>query len=156
MQAKWMGYGLALALVLLLAFRNNGTAQPPVPGGELHILDQQEQTVGACPLKHTAIEASIHGFFSRVRVRQIFYNPLETKIEAVYTFPLPQDAAVDDMVMTVGERRIVGQIRPRDEARALYEAGRAAGHDGGWTALYARRSNRQAGHGLGSGYYSGS
>jgi Ca-activated chloride channel family protein len=128
MLAKRMGYGLGLALAFLLATGNNSGAQPSVPGGELHILDQQGHKVGACPLQHTAVEASIHGFFSRVRVRQIFHNPLETKIEAVYTFPLPQEAAVDDMVMTVGERRIVGQIKPRDEARALYEAARAAGH----------------------------
>ncbi|HEY7492465.1 MAG TPA: VIT and VWA domain-containing protein, partial [Candidatus Tectomicrobia bacterium] len=121
-------YELGLAFVLLLVCRNSGTAQPPVPGGELHILDHQGQPVGACPLKHTTVEASIHGFFSRVRVRQSFYNPLETKIEAVYTFPLPQNAAVDDMVMTVGERRIVSQIKPRDEARTLYESARAAGH----------------------------
>ncbi|MEE9297161.1 MAG: VIT and VWA domain-containing protein [Phycisphaerae bacterium] len=41
---------------------------------------------------------------------------------------MPQNAAVDDMVMTVGERRIVGRIQPRDQARAIYEAARAAGH----------------------------
>lgn len=30
--------------------------------------------------------------------------------------------------MTVGDRRIVGQIKPRIEARKIYEAARAAGH----------------------------
>jgi Ca-activated chloride channel family protein len=43
-------------------------------------------------------------------------------------FPLPTDAAVDGLVMTVGERHIVGQINPRAEARAAYEAAKAAGH----------------------------
>jgi Ca-activated chloride channel family protein len=94
----------------------------------MHILDQQGQPRGACPLKHTEVEANIQGFFSRVHVRQVFHNPLATKIEAVYVFPLPQHAAVDTMLMTVGERRIVGHIKPRDEARQLYEAARTAGH----------------------------
>jgi Ca-activated chloride channel family protein len=74
------------------------------------------------------MEATISGYVSRVWVRQTFTNPLTTKIEAIYVFPLPQDGAVDDMVMIVGDRRIVGQIKPRDDARALYEAARTSGH----------------------------
>jgi Ca-activated chloride channel family protein len=84
--------------------------------------------MAACPLKHTAVEAEVSGFVSRVRVRQTFSNSLDRKIEALYVFPLPTDAAVDGLVMTVGERRIVGQIKPRAEARAVYEAAKAAGH----------------------------
>jgi Ca-activated chloride channel family protein len=99
-----------------------------MPGGALHILDDHGRPAGPCPLKHTAVEASIQGFFNRVRVRQTFHNPLTSKIEAVYVFPLPQEAAVDHLVMTVGERRLVGHIKPRHEARAAYEAARAAGH----------------------------
>jgi Ca-activated chloride channel family protein len=118
---------LVLALVLLCIAGERSDAKPMLPGGELQILDEQGQAVGVCPLKHTEVEADIIGFVSRVRVRQTFYNPLETTIEAVYVFPLPQEAAVDRMVMTVGDRRIVGQIKPREEARAIYEAARARG-----------------------------
>ena len=35
------------------------------------------------------------------------------KIEAVYTFPLPQNAAVDDMTMRVGDRTVRGRIKRR-------------------------------------------
>lgn len=99
-----------------------------VPGGALQILNHDGKPEGICPLKHTDVEADIAGFVGRVTVRQVFHNPTDRKIEAVYVFPLPQDAAVDDMVMTVGDRRIVGQIKPRDEAREVYEAAKAAGH----------------------------
>jgi Ca-activated chloride channel family protein len=99
-----------------------------LPGGELQILGAEGQQVGACPLKHTAVESDIVGFVARTTVTQVFHNPLDKKIEAVYVFPLPQDAAVDDMVMIVGERRIVGQIKEREEAREIYEAAKAAGH----------------------------
>jgi Ca-activated chloride channel family protein len=102
--------------------------KPAVPGGELRILDAQGQAVGACPLKHTDVQADIVGYVGRVTVKQVFHNPTDKKIEAVYVFPLPQDAAVDDMTMQVGERRIVGQIKPREEAREIYEAAKAAGH----------------------------
>ena len=120
---------VSLAALLGTYIVGRAAAAPPSsPGGELHILDQQGQLTGACPLKHTEVEANIQGFFSRVHVRQVFHNPLATKIEAVYVFPLPQNAAVDTMTMTVGERRIVGHIKPRDEARQIYAAARTAGH----------------------------
>jgi Ca-activated chloride channel family protein len=121
-------FGVVFVSLVLFPAASAGAEKPLLPGGELRILDQDGNQVGACPLQHTDVEADIAGFVSRVRVRQTFHNSLDKKIEAVYVFPLPHDAAVDDMVMTVGDRRIVGQIKPRTEAREIYEAARAAGY----------------------------
>ncbi|MFB3829059.1 MAG: VIT and VWA domain-containing protein [Bryobacteraceae bacterium] len=86
---------------------------------------------GACPLKHTAVKAEVSGPLARVTVTQKFANPYQEKIEAVYTFPLPASAAVDDMTMLVGGRTIRGVIKPREEARAMYEAARRSGRMAG-------------------------
>src|SRR5438067_1506985 len=107
--------------------------------GELRIVSRDRRAIGACPLKHTDVVADIAGYFGRVRVRQVFHNPLQQRIEAVYVFPLPQDAAVDEMVMTVGTRRIVGTVKPREQARRIYEKAKAAGHVAG--LLYQERPN---------------
>jgi hypothetical protein len=56
-----------------------------------------------------------------VNVTQTFHNPTKEKIEAVYVFPLPHEAAVDNMTMVIGERKIVGIIKRREEARRIYE-----------------------------------
>ncbi|MCH8333033.1 VWA domain-containing protein [Candidatus Sumerlaeota bacterium] len=121
-----------LILGMLAAGASSAHAADVQPrGGELRIAGPDGLTLGVCPLKHTEVQADIDGFIGRVRVRQTFQNPLEEKIEAVYVFPLPADAAVDEMVMIVGERRIVARIRPRDEARRIYEAARARGHVAG-------------------------
>lgn len=95
--------------------------------GALQVVDPENGVVALCPLKHTYVKAEISGFISRVVVTQEFENPFKEKIEAVYTFPLPQNAAVDDMTMRVGERTVRGRIKRREEARAVYEAARAAG-----------------------------
>ena len=89
---------------------------------------EKGEVTALCPLKHTDVKAEISGFLSRVVVTQEFENPFKDKIEAVYTFPLPQNAAVDDMTMRVGERTVRGRIKPREEARAIYEAARNTGH----------------------------
>jgi Ca-activated chloride channel family protein len=86
---------------------------------------------GECPLKHTSIAAAISGMVARVDVVQEYENPFAGKIEAVYTFPLPHDAAVDRMTMTVGTRVIEGQVLRRDEARRLYQAARESGRVAG-------------------------
>ena len=95
--------------------------------GALTVLDSSGKPKSMCPLKHTEVKAEITGFISRVVVTQQFENPFKEKIEAVYIFPLPQNAAVDDMTMIVGERTIKGKILPREEAQAVYEAAKSSG-----------------------------
>jgi len=79
------------------------------------------------PLEHTDVVARVAGSVASVRVRQEFTNPYDTKIEAVYVFPLPHDAGVHEFVMTIGERTIRGILREREEAQQLYADARAAG-----------------------------
>jgi Ca-activated chloride channel family protein len=95
--------------------------------GELLCFTDKGEAKGVCPLKHTDVKADITGFLSRVTVTQEFENPFKDTVEAVYTFPLPQDAAVDDMTMTIGDRTIRGLIKRREEAKEIYEAARQMG-----------------------------
>ncbi|MFL6254072.1 MAG: VIT domain-containing protein, partial [Pyrinomonadaceae bacterium] len=98
-----------------------------VTPGALNAFSTRGRARGLCPLKHTDVRASVAGFLARVTVTQEFENPFEEKIEAVYTFPLPEGAAVDDMTMRVGERTVKGKIMRREEASEVYRAARNAG-----------------------------
>ena len=80
------------------------------------------------PLKHTEVHAAITGYVGTVDVTQQFENPFDEKIEAVYMFPLPEKAAVSEFVMTIGERRIRGILREKEEAEAIYREARAQGY----------------------------
>jgi len=95
--------------------------------GALQVLNKEGLPAGQCPLKHTDVKAEISGQLARTTVTQEFQNPFNDKIEAVYVFPLPVNAAVDDMTMTVGDRTVKGKIKRREEARQIYEAAREAG-----------------------------
>jgi Ca-activated chloride channel family protein len=103
------------------------SAQTGETAGSLIVLDPEGKPKSTCPLKHTDVKAEISGFISRVVVTQHFQNPFKEKIEAVYTFPLPANAAVDDMTMIVGTRTVKGKILPREEAQAVYDAAKASG-----------------------------
>jgi len=117
----------ALYFLLLPAAQVLAATPGRITEGSLITADGQN----ACPLKHTDVKAEISGALSRVTVTQEFTNPFQEKIEAVYTFPLPPDSAVDEMTMLVGDRTIRGEIKRREEARAIYDAARKAGHVAG-------------------------
>ncbi|HJR70712.1 MAG TPA: VIT and VWA domain-containing protein, partial [Gammaproteobacteria bacterium] len=89
---------------------------------------QAQPTEVPLPLRHTAVRAVVNGYVSAVDVTQQFENPYDEKIEAVYLFPLPEKAAVNEFVMTIGERRIRGILREKEEAQRIYEDARAQGY----------------------------
>ena len=118
---------LALPIAMYFCPQSTAFAQGGYTSGALTVTDSSGKARGMCPLKHTDVKAEISGFISRVVVTQQFENPFKEKIEAVYTFPLPQNAAVDDMTMNVGERTIRGKMLPREEAQAVYDAAKSSG-----------------------------
>jgi len=79
------------------------------------------------PLQHTDVKIEVSGFVASTTVTQRYHNPFKKPIEAIYTFPLPNDAAVDDMQMTIGQRTIKGLIKRKKEAREIYERARERG-----------------------------
>ena len=117
----------SLLILILSVLATTVSAQTGDTSGALTVLDATGKPKSTCPLKHTDVKAEISGFISRVVVTQHFENPFKEKIEAVYTFPLPQNVAVDDMTMIVGERTVKGKILPREEAQAVYEAAKSDG-----------------------------
>jgi Ca-activated chloride channel family protein len=112
--------GLVAFASIFLAFGGVCLAETPGQGG-LTIIEPDGKPGQGCPLQHTSVKAEISGFVARVSVTQQFHNPRKEKVEAVYTFPLSSDAAVDEMIMRVGERTVRGVIKRRDEARRIYE-----------------------------------
>lgn len=121
---------LAATVIGLQWLQGSGSvvsAQNTATQGALQVVDSSGAPKAVCPLKHTDVKAQISGFLARVSVTQEFENPFKEKIEAVYTFPLPQNAAVDDMTMLVGDRTVRGKILRREEAEAVYEAAKNMG-----------------------------
>ncbi len=136
-----IGLGFSL-LCCLLVLAGNGEAQAnELPGADprqAHVSNPSElnaaglvfkQSRGylATPTLHTDVQIFITGMIARTRIIQSFKNTTDEWQEAVYVFPLPESAAVDELRMVVGERKIVGEIREKQQARKQYEQARSAG-----------------------------
>lgn len=107
---------------------------PPAPGPEYDtpgsgaMLAQIQEKRVPLPLKHTDVKGKVSGYIATVEVVQQFQNPFGEKIEAVYVFPLPENAAVNEFIMVIGARRIRGIIRERQEAERIYVEARRQGY----------------------------
>lgn len=84
----------------------------------------------------TRINSRITGHIIRTTVVQTFKNPTADWMEGVYYFPLPDDASVDRMTLTIGERRIVSEIKEKEEARKTYIKAAAEGKITGLLTQY--------------------
>ena len=73
------------------------------------------------------VDLTVSGPTIRARVTQIFQNPTQDWVEAIYVYPLPQGAAVDTLKMVIGERVVIGEIKERQQARVVYEQAKQAG-----------------------------
>ena len=78
-------------------------------------------------LENTDVNAQVSGNLARVEVTQTFKNPFDVPLDAVYTFPLPDESAVDDLEITLGDRTIKGLIKKREEAQEIFEQARQEG-----------------------------
>ncbi len=118
MRTAWF---LAVLLVCLARLAHAGES------GEGRLVTRVDGKLVDVPLEHTDVQIRIDGPIAEAKVTQRFKNPSATKIEAVYLFPLPTGAAINDFVLTSGDRRIRGTIQERARAKQVYEAARKQG-----------------------------
>lgn len=79
------------------------------------------------PLTGVTVKGHVDGQGVVWIITQTFSNPLTEPAEAVYTFPLPHNGAVNGMKMRIAERIIEAVIKERGEAQTEYREAMALG-----------------------------
>ncbi|MCA9685335.1 MAG: hypothetical protein KC457_24360, partial [Myxococcales bacterium] len=85
----------------------------------------------ALPLRETSFDTVVVGTVAETTVTQVFTNPFEEPIEAVYMFPLHERAAVDDYRLQIGALEVRGVMQTLDDARQTYADAKSKGHTAG-------------------------
>jgi Ca-activated chloride channel homolog len=91
------------------------------PGSGMLLLEGEGDEPWMAPQVSTEVTLVVTGMIARAQVEQVFENPSDEPVEAVYIFPLPEGAAVDGLTLEIGDRKIVGQIREREQAAREFE-----------------------------------
>jgi Ca-activated chloride channel family protein len=80
------------------------------------------------PLEQVDISGTIDDALAQITVTQRYANRERQPIEAVYTFPLPPDAVLLDVEVTLGECRLRGCVVEQKQAEDDYETAIAEGN----------------------------
>ncbi len=102
-----------------------GALAPGGGAGEMILRHDGEEIV--LPVQSTEVELHVAGMMVHGVTTQTFVNPTDRVIEAVYRFPLPEQATIHAMEMTIGSRRIIAVVREKEEANQIYQTAKAEG-----------------------------
>lgn len=75
----------------------------------------------ALPVKSINIDTKISGQVATTHVVQIFRNDTDAVLEGTYIFPIPESASIVEFAIWDGDRKLVGEVRSREEARRIYD-----------------------------------
>jgi Ca-activated chloride channel family protein len=73
------------------------------------------------PIKSIKIDTKISSQVATTHVEQIFRNDTDATLEGTYFFPIPEQASITEFAIWDGDRRLVGEVRSREEARRIYD-----------------------------------
>jgi Ca-activated chloride channel family protein len=75
----------------------------------------------ALPIKSITIDTKISSQVATTHVEQVFRNDTSATLEGTYLFPIPESASIVEFAIWDGDRRLVGEVRTREEARRIYD-----------------------------------
>ena len=81
----------------------------------------QKQDGSRIPLESINIHVDVQGFTAHVVASMKYSNKEENPIEAIYIFPLDEQAAVCGFQATIDGRTIIAEVQEKQEARDTYD-----------------------------------
>jgi len=75
----------------------------------------------ALPVKSIKLDTKIKEQIATTHVEQVFRNDTDATLEGTYFFPIPETASITEFAIWDGNRRLVGEVRSREEARRIYD-----------------------------------
>lgn len=75
----------------------------------------------ALPVKSIQLNTKINGQVATTHVEQVFRNDTPYTLEGTYFFPIPETASVVNFAIWENGKKLVGEVRSREEARRIYD-----------------------------------
>ncbi len=84
-------------------------------------------------LQDQSVRVVVEDGYAITTVDQVFRNPHAKDFEAIYSFPVPNKAAVSGFTYWIDGKPVTGEVLPKEKARNLYDAEKKAGREAGLT-----------------------
>ena len=115
---------LVFSLVLLALVTATANAQGVIVPGPCQRCPVPPRPINlprALPIKSIKIDTKITAQVATTHVEQVFRNETDATLEGTYFFPIPESASIAEFAIWDGDRRLVGEVRSREEARRIYD-----------------------------------
>lgn len=73
------------------------------------------------------VDVVIEDGYATTTVEQVFHNPHSRSLEAIYSFPVPDKAAVGEFIYWINGQPVIGEVVEKQRARDVYEQQKQAG-----------------------------
>ena len=87
----------------------------------------------ALQIKQHHVNVVIEDGYALTQVEQVFHNPNPQDLEAIYSFPVPDKAAVAEFTVWIDGKPVTGEVLEKQQARQVYEQEKQAGREAGLT-----------------------
>lgn len=85
------------------------------------MLIPKDQSLPPLAIKSQRVNIRIKDGTATASVEQIFKNSVDRDLEAIYVFPLPENASIADFAMYINGKRVSGELVEKGKARQIYE-----------------------------------
>ncbi len=75
----------------------------------------------ALPVKSIQLDTKINGQVATTHVEQVFRNDTQYTLEGTYFFPIPETASIVEFAIWENGKKLIGEVRSREEARRIYD-----------------------------------
>ncbi len=93
------------------------------------LLRPADQSLPALSILDHDVQVVIQDGYAVTTVEQVFHNPHGQDLEAIYSFPVPDHAAVADFTYWIDGQPVTGEVIKKQEARTVYETEKQAGRE---------------------------
>jgi Ca-activated chloride channel family protein len=104
------------------------------------LLSPADGSLPPLEIKQHHVGVVIEDGYAVTTIEQVFGNPHGNDLEAIYSFPVPERAAVAEFTMWIDGKPVTGEVVEKARAREIYQQEKAQGRETGVTEKDAHRT----------------
>lgn len=101
----------------------------PISSHSAGLLSPSDSSLPALQIKSHDVTVIVQDGYAITTIEQVFHNPHNQDLEAIYSFPVPNKAAVNAFTYWIDGKPVTGEVLEKKAKRDLYEDQKAQGKE---------------------------
>ncbi|NQD35691.1 VWA domain-containing protein [Permianibacter sp. IMCC34836] len=93
------------------------------------LLTPKDGSLPALDIRSHHVNVVIEDGYAVTTIEQVFHNAQQSDLEAIYSFPIPEKAAVGEFTYWIDGKPVHGEVMKKAAAKQIYQEEKQAGHE---------------------------